>query len=242
MTIESFLRAMSGAESDMFEAVFPAGRNPQCSWDGDHFALLGHTTRPLSVSRVESRFLANFVALSNVRSILEIGTGFGYSTAWLAYGLGLCNHGGLVHTVDDLSEGDVGREASHAAEELWRRTGVSQRIVRVRGRSPDILLRRPSVRADIAFIDGGHHHGQPILDYQAVGRHLVDGGCILFHDAQSKYDVPGAVARAEMDGYMCLELGTSCEMVAAVSTEEQKTICTLALSTARRAVMLGKTS
>lgn len=238
MPVFSFATALAAAEAELLELQWPAGRNPRAPWDGGHFALPGEP-RPLSVSRTEARFLANLVGLLDCRVVLEVGTGFGYSTAWLARGLSLCSAPRGVYTVDDHSEGPGGERAAHVARSLWEQTGVARWVHPIRGTSPQVLAGREPVRAELAFIDGAHHGDQPLWDYHAVRHHLTEEGCLVFHDVQAKYDVHAAVLAAMNDGFTCVPLNSSANPIVAFREPSHHFLIRAALSLAKRDIVLG---
>ena len=96
MSLADYTTGLESLEQELLTPVWPPGRNPRAPWDGRHFALPRHLLRPISVSFIEARVLANLVALLDCRVVLEIGTGFGYSTAWLARGLSVCSEPSTV--------------------------------------------------------------------------------------------------------------------------------------------------
>jgi predicted O-methyltransferase YrrM len=195
--------------------------------------------RPLSVSATEARFLANFVSMLNCKTILEIGMGFGYSSAWLGRGLSLCSDPQAVYTVDNGTESALGDRGLRIAKELWERTGVANIISPIFGTSPQVLADLSNLEVDLAFIDGEHRGKQPLLDYRATLEHLTPNGCIVFHDVQAKYSVKEAVSVAESDGFQCIPLNTSCEPVVAIREASHQTTVAIALSLAKRGLLLG---
>jgi predicted O-methyltransferase YrrM len=238
VSLKAFRSELRAVEADLLEEVWAEGRNPRNTSDGHHFVLPG-TPRPVTVSRTEARFLANFVAMLNTSTVLEIGTGFGYSTAWLGYGVSLSRPEGRVYTVDDFSEGERATSHSGTAEEIWKRTGTSAFIRQILGTSPGDVDAQSPMLAGLAFIDGEHRGSQPLLDYRAAKRHLAPEGCILFHDVQDKYTVRQAVAAAESDGFKTFPLNTSCEPVLAVRTSAQLTLANCALDLSTRGLVLS---
>ena len=236
--VETFINRLNAASDELLECTWPQGRNPDSPWDGDHYRLPG-TERPLSVSRTEARFLAHFARLLDCRTILEIGTGFGYSSTWLAWGLSQCTQPNVVYTIDDASEGSLGLHGFQTASRLWAATELSHLVRPVIGRSPDVLAELTDIQADLVFIDGEHRAGQPRMDYQGCRAHLSPTACVVFHDVQEKYDVHEAVAMSSGDGFIPVPLNTSCEPVVAVRDDRQKDIALQALTLALRGTGLG---
>ncbi len=239
MDLNAFGCTLAAAQVEFLEAIWPDGRNPSIDWDGGHFALKGHVDRPVSVSRVEARLLANLVTLLDCKNVLEVGTGFGYSTLWMAQGLSLCTAPASVITFDDQTEGDLGGLGIEVARTLWSRTHLERFVDFRPGRSPEALASLTDT-ADLAFIDAEHHDGRPLLDYQGVVPHLSQHACVVFHDVQAKYDVAEAVSRAEQDGFACVRLGTSCEMVVASRDSRSLAAAEISLSLARRELLADR--
>lgn len=238
MDTHSFSKSLRNFESEFLELTWEQGRNPRCSWDGGHFAIPG-TPRPLSVSKCEARLLANLVILENANSILEIGTAFGYSAAWLAYGLSNNGLRGRLYTIDDYSEGDHPDKIRGLAQNLWRTTQLDHLIELKVGRSPEVLGHGDVPSIDLAFIDGEHRKHQPLIDYRAVVEFMSEDGLIVFHDAQIKYDVNEAVEAAKNDGFEIVRLGTSCEPAIALRHTKQRWSVETALRLAKAKLLIG---
>lgn len=212
----SYLTKLALVQQSMLDRVWPTGRNPRAPWDGDHYTLRGHS-RPVSVSTTEAYVLANAVILSEVQTVFEIGTGFGYSASWLAMGLAVRNHGGQVVTMDNASEGAIiGRRLS-PAQEIAARLGVDSLVEFALGSSPqDVSVVLMNRMVDIAFLDGNHHGSHPVDDYRAVRPFLTPSSLVLFHDVDaSRYTVPRAVQMAMNDGNRVIQFNTSCHLTAA---------------------------
>lgn len=221
-------------------------RQPSCHesarWDGGHFSPLGRS-RPISVSIAEARLLAFAVDAPAARSVLEIGTGFGYSTSWLGFGAGLS--GGHVVSIDDHSEGALGHEGARGAADFVAGSRVSESVSLVDGRSPDDL---PSVfgdgALDFVFIDGNHNEDHPERDYRAVAGRFADSGVIVFHDvfwpaSKRRNTVFRAVERAIADGFKMLEIDTSCQPLAASRSAESLQLVGIAFEASKRLTMSG---
>lgn len=239
MNAQNFVQDIVRFSQTNLELKWLDGRNPGCDWDGGHYALPG-TPRPLSVSKVEARFLANFVVLQEALTVLEIGTAFGYSTSWLAFGVSNVGTGGLVLTIDDYSEGAKPALTRDTAIALWDATGASDFIEMRHGRSPEIFSHQSFPEIDLAFIDGEHRNQQPLADYNKIQPLLSPDGVLVFHDAQSKYDVESAVSAAISDGYKILRLGTSCEAAVGLRKGRQVYNAETALRLARNGLLIGR--
>ncbi|MGO9319335.1 MAG: O-methyltransferase [Solirubrobacteraceae bacterium] len=233
---EDFLSRLAAAERDLLTVVWPAGRNSRVH-DGNHFVVAGHR-RPVSVSFIEARFLANFVTFLDCRRVVEIGTGFGYSTAWLAMGLSLCTRPERVYTIDNWSEGDLRGHGFQVADELWSITQVQRFIQVITGDSPSAVAQVPPGHADLVFIDGDHRGNQPTLDYEAARQLLSERGRIVFHDANERYDVPAALAAAEADGFSIIPIETSCSPAVATRCDSDEALVNLAVSLASRGIIV----
>lgn len=236
--LPAFIERIQSAQNDLLVLTWEGGRNPEAPWDGGHYALPEHTQRPLSVSRAEAFFLANFAVLSGAENVLEIGTGFGYSTCWLAYGVRTNHPQGHVITVDDWSEGHLNGLGRETAKALWQQTGVSDAVSSITGRTPEVLEGSFPV-FDLVFVDGEHRKGQPEKDYLAVRQMISSDGAIVFHDVQAKYDVPKAVQRAREEGFQAFELATSCQPVVVTKAGETLEMAKVAYSLAKRGLLVG---
>lgn len=216
--ISTFLKSLGKAESDLFDLTHVRGRNPDAPHDGGHFAVRG-TTRPLSVSPIESRLLYNLVTLAQAKSVIELGTGFGYSAAWIAAALSQNVPGGKLLTIDDWSEGEGLSKNKETAISLWQRLGLMDVICPLTGHSPSIFGNIDYSTFDIAFIDGEHRNGQPLIDYLEISMRMNPRGMIIFHDVQEKYDVIEAVEAARRDGYILFPINSSCNPVVAYKAD-----------------------
>ena len=192
--------------------MWPNGRNRCVLGDGGHWTLPPHR-RPVSVGKLEARFLFNLVALQRSRTILEIGTGFGYSALWLAAGAAQLNGDSRVFSIDDCSEG--GLESDGLAFARWsaQAIGVDAFIRLVHGRSPEVLPRIFNDKSiDFAFIDGNHHGDHPRLDFEGILPYLTPKSIIAWHDIDSRYSVRKAFNAARALGWSGKVFKTSCRI------------------------------
>jgi len=234
-----FVHRLEAVVQERLAVVGEDSRNPRAPWDGNHLGLPG-SMRPLSVSRAESRFLANLVALSDCRTVLEIGTAFGYSTSWLAYGLSQCSHPHGVYTIDDGTEAGLGDRGLAIAKEIWTRTGVDDLVFPIRGTSPEVLNTLDGLMADVIFIDGEHRGDQPLRDWLGCLPHLAPSGFVIFHDVQEKYTVQEAVEHAISVGFSAFPIASSCEPVVVCRDETRAALISTAFELARQNFIVVK--
>lgn len=90
------------------------------------------------------KFLYLLARSIGAQRILEVGTGLGYSTIWLARAL---PRGGKLRTV----EADAAR--AKAAEQWIRRAGVADRVEVIQGKALGVLPALPTKHFDLVFID-----------------------------------------------------------------------------------------
>ena len=107
--------------------------------------------------------------LSGARQVFELGSGYGYSTAWFAMGVRDNGGGEVAHVVwdDELSQG---------ARRYLERLGLG-RLVRFHVGEAVEALRRSGGQYDIIFSDidkGGYPASLPVIK-----RHLKPGGVLL---------------------------------------------------------------
>lgn len=96
-----------------------------------------------SVSRVTGRLLSTLVAAMQANRILEVGTGYGYSTLWMALAQPSV---GRIWTVDpDARRTDVARE-------YFRRAAEDESIEVFNTPAPELLENFPHRNLDIVFV------------------------------------------------------------------------------------------
>ncbi|MGD0649902.1 MAG: class I SAM-dependent methyltransferase [Verrucomicrobiia bacterium] len=117
--------------------------------------------------------LALIAALQPQR-VLEIGSGFGRSTLFLALGL----HGlGGRRVLDSV---DIDQRVAQAAMERFDTTPVE---VNLYERRSDEFFARCQEPYDYIFIDGDHGYAGFKADFEAAREHLSKRGIIVFDDA-----------------------------------------------------------
>lgn len=178
---------------------------------GCHWTLPGFE-RPVSISSTEGYFLYNLARTLRVKNVLEIGTGFGYSTLWLAGGV--CEgfgEDGWVGTIDSLEEGNISMRGQQFAKWASRTSKLDHIITFFVGNStkvfPDVLQGRI---VDLVFIDGNHHDGQPFRDFVGLLPFLNPTSTVIWHDYDDRYSVPDDVSRSLQFGFKYKVFPTSC--------------------------------
>jgi len=214
--------------------LWPEGREESCcKSDGPHFTVNGYD-RPVSIGQVEARLLFNLCSLRKVRTAFEIGTGFGYSSLWIASAIvKTYGQNGWVGSLDNYSEGGLGIKGLEFARSSSRSMGLDNIIHYIVGTSPDDIDPSTVPEIDFGFIDGNHNGNQPTRDYRALQTVLSSAGAIAFHDANSRYTVSEAIACAINDGWSPIVFPTSCRICVCYKKEEDFSLAIRAFEAAR---------
>jgi predicted O-methyltransferase YrrM len=211
---ESKFRLRLGEVSRQLNPIWPEGRNPRSiPGDGPHYTLSGYR-RPVSVSPIEAETLKSIAQSMPVVSAVEIGTGFGFSSFWIAAGMAVTGRDNLwLGSLDSQTEGVLKEEGVAFAETAAASLGLSAIIHYAVGSSPEAVPALLDGRElDLAFIDGNHHGSQPLDDYGAVMPYMKETSLLLFHDVEPRYSVADAVNAAMKDGWSFVTLPTSCRL------------------------------
>ena len=196
-----------------------------------HLTLAEHPF-PVSVGYRELLLLADWVRTHPAPGpfrILEIGTGFGLSSAFLGCAAAGRPGGGEVVTVDPFVEdrqtdraavgdapaaADVADNLSFQSAEALRREFPEANVRQVLDYSPRCFA-DPAVLGgafDLLFIDGNHFDGQPTADFDgAVGVARPDALFVL-HDGHAP-GVERLLARLADDAWEVTRHPTSCNLV-----------------------------
>lgn len=229
---KGFLEGIQQIHSKLDER-WPGGRVQLSDNLSDHHWTLKEQHRPVSVSTVEALFLFNLVDCLNAESVIEIGTGFGYSAFWMAAAIHKNTGGsGSVVSIDDASEGGSSRAGLQFARAGAAILGLESVITFREGTSPAAIEELATDSFDLAFIDGSHRDDQPTLDFEAVERCLSSEGVVVWHDVHSPYSVMRAIKYSESIGFYTMFLPTSCRMAVSCRRKSRLTDARLALANA----------
>jgi predicted O-methyltransferase YrrM len=147
--VEDLVRAASASDSGTDAAVdrdldYLERIHPPLDPVADELEKSGRGEGVPIVDRDSGRFLALLVTISRAKTILEIGTAFGYSTLWMVRAL---PDGGKIVTIDP----DVQRTT--IASGYFKRAGVAGRIEIVNRPALEVLPGLAKERFDLVFID-----------------------------------------------------------------------------------------
>lgn len=167
---------------------------------------------PYSITPEEGLLLYHMIKSNNLKRGFEVATAFGYSSFYM--GQAFAKTGGHLVSMDAYLEEEK-EDFMYSAEEVEAHVadlketlktaaanapfglrfattgakdlGIDQHVDYVVGASPgDIASVVGDQQLDFAFIDGGHHNGQPQIDVRAVAPLMdPDRFLMVFHDAQA---------------------------------------------------------
>jgi predicted O-methyltransferase YrrM len=152
----------------------------------------------MSVTAVLGRFLMRLVRELAPASVVEIGTGFGFSGAYQGAALELNAHGRLL-TID------VAPQWSAIAREGFDQLGldrVEAAVLTEQIREEDLLARAAPI--DLALIDSDHREAETVASFDRLLPHLAAGATVLLDDVgftseTMKRAWASVAAKAEVD-------------------------------------------
>lgn len=183
---------------------------------GPHRRLKGHKY-PISIGEDECMVFGKLVEALRPPHCYIIGNAFGFSSAYIADVMQ--HHGGeSCVTLDNQSEGD-GQWMASIAQRLTEALGVEGLLTNKKGSAPqDIAATADREKYELIFIDGLHRHPQVTHDFNGVLPYVGEDTVVVFHDSWI-VGVPEAVDEAKKQGFRCLWVPTSCEMILATRNE-----------------------
>jgi predicted O-methyltransferase YrrM len=176
---------------------------------GPHYRLRG-TLGPVSLGEDECRVFGSIVQEFRPANAFIIGNAFGLSSTFIAKMME--SHGGRsVITLDSKSEGE-GERCFNTAVAVRERLNCTLLTTKAGWSPNDIDTAAEDATYDLIFIDGDHHHPQVTRDFHGVKHLAHDETIICWHDYWME-GIPESVAEAENEGFRCIKVNTSCEMV-----------------------------
>jgi len=132
----------------------------------------------VSAPRAEAQFVSLLIKLTRARRVLELGTGYGYTTIWLA--VALQETGGELVTVEIAPE-RIQQARQHVAQ-----AGLSGRV---HFRQGDAHVVVPTLRGgfDVAYLDADKD-GQVDYFHKLYPAKLPPGGLLIAHNAILRAD------------------------------------------------------
>lgn len=134
-----------------------------------------------AVLSLDAQILYSLCKAKAPKSVLEIGTYVGHSTAYLASALG---EGARITTVDimDVNEDPAApwkKEGLTKPAEVMKDLGVE---VNFHVSSATEFFRGNKERFDLVFVDGDHSYAAALNDIGYAIEAIADGGLIVLHD------------------------------------------------------------
>lgn len=118
----------------------------------------------LAVSAEEGQILHDLVKKTKPKTLLEVGTGHGYSTAWIALAM---KKGAKMTTVD--------RELCEMLDGDWANVEFT------RGTLKEHILSLPK-KIDFVFLDSDHQIQNITADVETLDSRLSKGSMVVVHD------------------------------------------------------------
>ena len=185
---------------------------------GPHRRLRGHHY-PISIGEDECLVFGKLIEGLRPEHCYIIGNAFGFSSAYIADVMKRSGGKSCV-TLDNQSEG-AGQKAAAIAQGLSDALELGSILRNKKGSAPeDIPRTAEQSKYDLIFIDGLHRHPQVTHDFEGVLPYCAPETVVVFHDSWI-IGVPEAVARAKKEGFRCLWIPTSCEMILATRSPER---------------------
>jgi predicted O-methyltransferase YrrM len=128
------------------------------------------------IKRSEAEFLFNFLKKKKIKSTLEIGFAYGFSTAYIISATK------SEHFVIDPNQTSIYKK--HGVKNI-KALSLSKYLHPIEDKSYNALpcILKKNLRFDFIFIDGDHKFDNIFLDFYYSDLLLNTGGYIIFHDS-----------------------------------------------------------
>ena len=168
--IEAHRRALASG------AIVASARDADRRPHAEHQAEAERACTWMSLPPVLGRLLIRLVRELAPRSCLELGTGFGISTAYQAAALEL-NTGGALRSLDVA-------DITRIAEPGLQRLGLGDRVALVPGLIEETLAgaRRTAAPIDFAFLDADHTEEGTLAVFDAIAPDLATEAVLVLDD------------------------------------------------------------
>lgn len=130
----------------------------------EHLETLDGKDR-LAVSSAEGKLLFSLVQQHQPKTILEVGTGHGYSTAWMIMAL---REESKLYTIDEVTRPQIAED---------------ERIIRLRGTLNEKIGEIPT-HLDFVFLDSDHQIDRIAKDIELIQSRLQPGSVVVIHDTE----------------------------------------------------------
>jgi predicted O-methyltransferase YrrM len=126
------------------------------------------------IPRVEGDLLHHIALATRAKTIVEIGTSYGFSA--LFWSMALTQTGGRLHTIDKDPK------KFESSKQTFQRAGIGEIVTNYLGDAHEILRNMPPApEIDIAFIDADKPSTQPYFDL--LWPRIRVGGCVIVDNA-----------------------------------------------------------
>jgi predicted O-methyltransferase YrrM len=189
--LESYRRELGSREATAPPAFATgSGRLPDWAAEVDRPLLISETSRSMSIPPLECTFLMRLVRELKPGSCVELGTGFGVSTAYQAASLELNGTGRLI-TLDAATEWM--KIAERGLSMLGLDGIVERRVGPIDGLISEVLPAAAPI--DYALLDADHAEEATLRHFEAIFPHLAEGAVAVFDDINWTEEMQRAWAR-----------------------------------------------
>jgi len=211
--LESFRRELGSREA-LAPPAFATGSGPMPAWaaEVDRPLPISDTSQSMSIPPLECAFLMRLVRVLKPESCVELGTGFGVSTAYQAASLELNGSGRLI-TLDAATEWM--KIAEEGLSQLGLERAVERRVGPIDGLLEEALAAAAPV--EYALLDADHTEQATLRHFEAMLPHVAQDAVVVFDDINWTEEMQRAWARVGRHGGVSVALDIGRLGVAVVS-------------------------